>query len=337
MSRLHGGAVAVLAAAVAGDVACAGPPDERTFAQETSGRCEAPEMVSELPAELLEASGITRDPRHADVFWAHNDSGNPAELLAIDAAGHLLAILPLADAPNRDFEDIAVGPCPTGSCLYLADIGDNLAVHSSARLHRLPLPDLPRRALPGDRMSDGAGSSSSSSAAEAGAPTLPALPPETSWDLVYPAGPRDAEALAIDSARREVIVVTKGREDVVELYALPLDESSGRSGSPDTLRRIGRLPLPIGSGTSQLITAADLSPDASRLVVRSYTTLYEFAWPGTTDFDTLAAPAASSLLGALEAQGEGVTWDLSGERLLLVSEGRGGRPASISRIRCPAP
>lgn len=319
-------AVAMLAGGLAG---CAEASDDRTYAQESSGRCDAPEMVSELPADLFEASGITRDPRDSDVFWAHNDGGNPAELVAIDAAGRLVAIAPLEDTPNRDFEDIAAGPCSSGSCLYLADIGDNLAVHPSVGIHRLPLPELPNGAD---------GTIPTSAATGAGqAPVLPAVRPEASWRLVYPAGPRDAESLAIDARRGELIIVTKGRENVVELYGLPLDELRGRPGSPDTLRRIGRLPLPIGSGTSQLVTAADLSPDGTRLAVRSYTTLYEFAWPGSAEFDTLAAPLAASLLGALEAQGEGVTWDMSGETLLLVSEGRGGRPPSLSRIRCPAP
>ena len=322
MSRRNSVPVAGLAAVVAGFAACAGPSDDRTFAQEASGRCGTPRVVNELPTELLESSGITRDPRHPDVFWVHNDSGNPAELVAIDTAGRLIATVPLEQAPNRDFEDIAVGPCPTGSCLYLADIGDNLAVHSSVRVHRLPLPDLPDRAA---------------SSRASGARILPPLRPETSWNLVYPAGPRDAESLAIDAERGELIIVTKGRESIVEMYGLPLSDLTGRPGSPDTLHRVGRLHVPIGSGTSQFITAADLSPDGSRFAVRSYTTLYEFAWSGAAAFDTLDVPAASSLLGALEAQGEGVAWDLSGETLLLVSEGRGGRPPTISRIRCPAP
>ncbi len=322
MKRYFDFAVVGVAVGGAGLLACGEPSGDHTLARETSDRCEAAEFVGELPSELLEASGITRDSRYADVFWAHNDSGNPAELYAIDAAGRLVAAVPLEDAPNRDFEDIAVGPCPSGSCIYLGDIGDNLAVHSSIRVHRLPLPELPEY----------------TQASNAGrAPRLPALRPDTSWHLVYPAGPRDAEALAIDAERDELIMVTKGRENVVELYVLPLGEMRGRPGSPDTLRRVGRLPLPIGSGTSQLITAADLSPDGSRLVVRSYTMLYEFDWPGAADFDTLALPAASSLLSALEAQGEGVAWDDSAETLLLASEGRGGRPPSISRIRCPAP
>lgn len=306
-------AVVALAAVAAG---CAGNSEDRGYAQESPGRCGPPEMVAELPAELIEASGVTRDPRSPDVFWAHNDSGNPAELFALDGSGRVLAVVPVEGAPNRDWEDIAVGPCPSGSCIYLADIGDNLAVHSSVVVHRLTLPGLPDAAETSPR---------------------PALRPETSWRLVYPSGPRDAESLAIDAEHGELIIVTKGREDFVELYSLPLSDLRPDPETPNTLRRVGSLRVPIGGGTSQLITAGDLSPDGTRLVVRSYTTLFEFAWPGAAAFDTLAVPAASSLLGALEAQGEGVAWEQSGESLVLVSEGRGSRPPSFSRIRCPAP
>lgn len=299
---------------------CAGPSDDPALAQTTPSRCEPPAMVAELPVALLEASGVTRDPRSADLFWVHNDSGNPAELFALDGAGRLLAAVPVRGARNRDWEDIAVGPCPAGSCLYLADIGDNLAVHSSIVVHRLPVPE-----LPGDTLASA---------------SVESVEPETSWRLVYPEGPRDAETLAIDAERGELIIVTKGREDVVELYTLRLGElrsGPGTSAAPNALRRVGSLRVPIGDGTSQLITAGDLSPDGTRLVIRSYTTLFEFPWRGAAQFDTLVTPAASSLMGALEAQGEGVAWELSGESLVMVSEGRGGRPPTFSRIRCPAP
>jgi len=298
---------------------CVGPSDDPALAQ-TASRCEPPAMVAELPSQLLEASGVARDPRSADLFWAHNDSGNPAELFAVDGAGRLHAAVPVLGARNRDWEDIGVGPCPAGSCLYLADIGDNLAVHSSIIVHRLPLPE-----LSGDTLASVSEES---------------VEPETTWRLVYPDGPRDAETLAIDGERGELIVVTKGREGVVEMYTLRLAELRAEtrpSDPPNALRRVGSLRVPIGDGTSQLITAGDLSPDGTRLVIRSYTTLFEFAWHGAAQFDTLVAPATSSLIGALEAQGEGVAWELSGESLVMVSEGRGGRPPTFSRIRCPAP
>lgn len=313
LPRPGSGLLALLVAA--GAAACGDAGGGRSFAQEPNGACEPAVMVDQLPAVLLEASGVARDPRRADLFWAHNDSGNPGELVAIDGSGRLLGRAPVAGATDRDLEDLALGPCGDDSCLYLGDIGDNLAVHSSVLVHRLPLPELP----------------------EGPAAELPPVRPEASFRLVYPGGPRDAEALAVDAERGELVVVTKGREGVVELYVADVEGlRAGRAG-PDTLRRVGSLPLPIGQSTSQFVTAADLAPDGARLAVRSYTTLYVFPWAGAATFDTAAAPAHSPLLGALEAQGEGLAWEASGGGLVLVSEGRGGRPPSISRISCPDP
>lgn len=326
----------LLTAAVAACVACSEVGGELGFADDTPEPCETAESVGELPPVLLEASGVTRDPRRPDLFWAHNDSGNPAELIAIDTTGRLRGIAPVTGISNRDMEDIALGPCPAGSCIYLADIGDNLAVHPVVYVHRLPLPELPSAEDPSE--------GNTRQIASGGARELEAVRPDTTWRFIYPTGPRDAESLAIDTERGELIIITKGREDVIELYTSDLpgaDPDAGvsarESEGPRSLRRIGRLPLPIGAGTSQFITAADLSPDGTVLAVRSYSTLYRFPWPGAATFDTLAEPAHSPLLGALEAQGEGLAWGQDGQTLLLVSEGRANRPPTLSRIRCPVP
>jgi len=45
--------------------------------------CEALSGVGDLPAALAEASGIARDPRRDDLFWLHNDSGNPTGIRKI--------------------------------------------------------------------------------------------------------------------------------------------------------------------------------------------------------------------------------------------------------------
>jgi len=326
--RAHPVALALVAGIALPVTACSSGAEEARVvraasAPDTAGVCEPPSVVGTLPAPLLEASGIARDPRDSNVFWVHNDSGNPAELYAVDGQANLRAVVPVRDATDRDLEDIAVGPCPEGACLYLADIGDNLAVHGSIVIHRLPMPALPEAATSGGDATERTDSGDAS------------VRPEVSWWFVYPAGPRDAESLAIDGNHGELILVTKGREDVVELYAAPLDSLASGSGRANTLRRIGRLQIPIGGGTSQLVTGADLSPDGTRLVIRNYTTLYEFDWDGSAAFDTLAIPRHTSLLAALEPQGEGVAWNNEGTELLLVSEGRGGRPPSLSRMSCP--
>ena len=277
--------------------------------------CQPAVHLATLPPELHEASGIARDPRRADLFWTHNDSGNEPELYAIDLKGNVLKVVPIVGATARDLEDLAIGPCPGGACLYLADIGDNLAVHTSVSVHRLPLPSLP---------------------GPHGAQEIdtPPVEPEASWRFVYEDGARDAESLAVDAERSELIVISKGRNGEIALYAARIDDLHDGSTEPDTLRRIGRLPLPIGVNSGQFVTAADLSPDATTLAVRSYTTLYQFAWTGSATFDSTRASGWASLIAAREAQGEGMTWDVAGETLILVSEARRGIAPSVSLIRC---
>lgn len=321
---------AVLAVGIAsGGCDAAGIGFTETFPGELS--CEAPVVLARLPSILYEASGITRDPRRDDLFWTHNDSGNAAEIFALDATGRVLAVVPITRATERDIEDIATGPCPGGECLYLADIGDNFAVRGFVTIHRLPLPPLPAEL-------DGGGADRGGADGGMSAPAVPArsapISPSASWKLVYPNGARDAESVAIDGKRNEILIVTKGREGTVELHVAEIDRLDDGSGQPDTLRRMGRLAIPVGNNTAQYVTAGDLSPDGGRLALRSYATLYEFGWPGSGAFDTLAAPTHAPLIGALEAQGEGLGWTTSGESLMLISEGRGDRPPTLSRIRC---
>lgn len=286
---------------------------------DSSGRaasevCEQPTAVAILSDDLAEASGISRDPRRDDVFWLHNDSGNEALLYAVDTAGRTLGSVPVVAASAEDLEDVSLSECDGAWCLYLADIGDNMAVRQDLYIHRLPLPDIPA-----------AGSGSTRGA--------PVSPLDTYW-IRYPEGPRDAEALVVDAARDELLIVTKGRQDIVELYAADLTDLAALDG-PYLMTRIGRLAVPIGEGSQQLITAADLSPDGSRLAVRSYASLYLFEWRGSAAFDTLAAPESASLVAAFEPQGEGLTFTSDGRTLYLASEGRDRRPPQLSRMTCP--
>ena len=270
--------------------------------------CEPPVALAVLPDVLREASGIAHDPRRTDLVWIHNDSGNDFSLYAFDIAGRQVAVVPVVGATDRDIEDMAIGPCPTGSCLYVGDIGDNLGVRRSISVHRVPLPDL----------SDPS-----------------PVTPEASWQLAYEDGARDAESLAVDAVRSELVVISKGRTGEVVLYAASIP-ALRETGSPNLLSRVGRLALPLGSNSRQLITAADISPDGSRLALRSYTTVYEFEWSGAAAFDTTVVPKWSSVMSAREPQGEGLAWDGSGQTLYLVGEQYGGTPPLISRVDCPS-
>ena len=295
--------------------------EDATFAREFA--CGPATVVSTLPVSISEASGIARDPRRDDLFWLHNDSGNETVLFGVDTTGTLLATARIPGVTNRDIEDVAIGRCGSEWCVYLGDIGDNGSSRSSIQIHRTSLPTLPDPQM---------------EAAKSGEVVDQELSAMASWELTYPDGPRDAEGLVIDDARGQLSIISKGRGSAgVVLYSIDVAEFEQADHSPRTLRRIGRLAIPIGGNSSQLITAADLSPDGALLALRSYASLYVLPWSGASSQDTTLAPKSASLFLAFEPQGEGLTWGSEGEFLYLASEGRNGRPPQLSRIRCRAP
>jgi hypothetical protein len=276
--------------------------------------CTGLQVVAQLPAELVEASGIARDPRDDELFWLHNDSGNDAVLYAVGTDGELRGSVPITDATSQDPEDLALAECGGEWCLFYADMGDNSAVREDVYVHRLPLPALP---APGQVFGD------------------PVSPLATYW-IRYPGGPRDAESLIVDSERGELIVVTKGREGFVELYVGDLETLETADG-PVVLDRAGRLNVPIdesGRNTSLLITAGDLAPDGARLAIRSYAEIHLFDWAGSAAFDTLAAPESYLVVSASEPQGEGLAFAGDGETVYLASEARNGNPPQLTRLTC---
>ena len=193
-------------------------------------------------------------------------------------------------------------------------MGDNGAVRQDLFIHRLPLPPIP---------------SSTGSAAE------PVSPQATYW-IRYPTGPRDAESLIVDSERGELIIVTKGREGLVEMYMGDLQTLESVDG-PVALERIGRLNVPASAGgenSTLYVTAGDLSPDGTRLAIRSYSALYIFEWEGAAAFDTLSSPRPFLLIPAGEPQGEGLAYAGDGATLYLASEAREGNPPQLTRLVC---
>jgi hypothetical protein len=110
-----------------------------------------PVRVGRAPAELPELSGLAASRRHPGVYWGENDSGNPFELFAMREDGTLVAHFPLTGGTNVD------SPCQQDheqTCLYLADIGDNLERREHVVIYEIPEPatlderPLAARALP---------------------------------------------------------------------------------------------------------------------------------------------------------------------------------------------
>src|SRR4051812_481526 len=90
-----------------------------------SDACRVDGKMARL-AEAPEASGMAISRRIQGRLWVHNDSGAPV-VFGVDENGRVVQRVSITGATLRDWEDIAVAPCAGGSCLYIADIGDNEA------------------------------------------------------------------------------------------------------------------------------------------------------------------------------------------------------------------
>jgi hypothetical protein len=89
--------------------------------------------------DLPEASGLAVSRRDRSVLWSHNDSGNDAVLVALDVSGAVRGRLRVP-IRTRDWEDVSAATCRSGTCLYLADIGDNRAERPRIAVYRIPEP-----------------------------------------------------------------------------------------------------------------------------------------------------------------------------------------------------
>lgn len=96
------------------------------------------------PSGLSSISGLASSLRHPGVVWAVEDSLEPADVVGMQVDGTERARVRVAGLlANFDWEDVAVALDDTGaSWLHVADIGDNLAIRPSVRVHSFPEPDL---------------------------------------------------------------------------------------------------------------------------------------------------------------------------------------------------
>jgi hypothetical protein len=290
-------------------------PTERAYAARVL------EVVGTLPDELRESSGLAVSRTQPGVLWSHNDSGDGPNLYAIDQSGSLLAIVPVAKASARDWEDIASGPCPPSlstlspekgtpspACLYVADIGNNDRERKDVTVYVLVEPVISRTG------------------------STPPMATAQSFRYRYPDKPEDSEAIAVRPTG-DVTIVSKGRTGSIDFFAIAAAQVARglASGEVLTAMRTGGTDIQPDARSGRLVTGAAVSPDGTTLAVRTYTEVFFFGevengrrWQG------LRRPC---FLGDAEPQGEAIDY-LDGETLLLTSERARGRPGTIHRLRC---
>jgi len=87
---------------------------------------------------LREVSGVTKSPKHENIYWVHGDSGQAARLYAVRADGEIVARMDVTGAANVDWEDITADD---EGHLYIGDIGDNVGRRARLRIYRVAEPD----------------------------------------------------------------------------------------------------------------------------------------------------------------------------------------------------
>ena len=181
-----------------------GCPAVSTAQQAAAPQCQASGPLVRIP-DLPEASGVAVSRRSPGRLWAHNDSGDV--LVALDTRGSVTGRVRVSGVKVDDWEAVAVGACPGGSCIYIADIGDNEAERKRITIHRVPEP------------------SNEDSVAV-----------KETFHATYPDGAHDAEALLV-APDGGLFIVTKGETDAVGLYRFPREL---RPGATHQLERVGK-------------------------------------------------------------------------------------------------
>ena len=246
-----------------------------------------PVVIGKVQDDTLnELSGLAVSRLNPGILWSHEDSGGATELYALDFDGNRVATLTVEGVENEDWEDLAVFPSATGWSLYIGDIGDRGVERSLFSVLRVEEPLL-----------------------IAGTVDYTVVPEVFSY--TFPGDPEDAEALVVEGSGLPVIL-TKRADATAGVYRFPT------LADGVVLEWLGDVPTgAVGEDLTARATAADLWPDGSRLVLRSYFHLWEFSPAG----DLAALPAPVELSGAFELQGEAVAYDPLQGGIWQLSEG----------------
>jgi hypothetical protein len=251
---------------------------------------------------LGESSGVAASRREPGLLWSLNDSGNRPRLFATDTLGTDRGSFTVTGARNEDWEALALGPCGTTDCLYIADTGDNAEARSTVRLYRVPEP-----------RSGAAGHQGATKRAE----VLP---------LRYPDGAHDVEAAFVDRSGA-VHLIGKGRDGTVRHYRVPAS-AWGRGAA--VAEALDPLPIETDRDRGQLVTDAALSPDGERVAVRTYRSILFLE---LIPANGLRSRDVACGITGLELQGEGIDW-LDDATVVLTSEGVLSFPGTVSVARC---
>lgn len=259
-----------------------------------------------LDRDLDEISGLAASRRTPDIYWVHNDAPRPATLVALDGKGRRRGSLRIDGVRAVDWEDIAAYALDGKAWLLVADSGDNGVVRKDYELIAIEEP-----ALAGDGREQ-------------------VVKPTWRLRFRYADGARDVEAMTVDLAAREVLLLGKRAPDPL-LYTLPLGPGDG--GIAIARRRLALTSIPAPTAAERSVrfpaarlggspTAMDIDASGRHALVMTYRDLWFYArgenetWMQAFTHPPLRLPLPP--LAQAEAAGfeyPGTAVRVSGERL----------------------
>ena len=264
-------------------------------------RCEITVRSRPLSDEIRETSGLARSRKKSDLFWTHNDSGNESILFGLDGEGRIISRVRVEGADFQDWEDLEATSCRGGSCLMLADIGDNQARRPQIAVHQVAEPasqDKAARII-------------------------------KSVHASYPDRAQDAEAI-FQLASEGIFLVTKGRHGPISLYRFP----EGDTAAPSQLTKVREI-WPRPAERADWVSSATATPDGRWVVLRTYRTLHFFL---TRDLLDGKGPSARfELTGMDQLQGEAIAVANDGAVWLTAEARRKNDLPQWSRLSCDLP
>ena len=242
--------------------------------------------------DINELSGLAPSRLNSEVLWAINDGGNQPRLFAVGTDGRDLGSIPIANARNQDWEDIASFKYGSTAYLLIADTGDNWGQRKFCTIYVIKEPGITAVRLKKNRIAE----------------------ITTQIRFTYEDGPRDCEAVAADVAQSKILLLSK-RTSPVTVYELPLELDTKK------LTAIARHKVNV-SRTIVMPTAMDISPHGDTAVVLSYKKIHLFVRRTGEDWSKTFARTPQSLSFTELPQQEAVCFTRDGQSVYVSSEGQ---------------
>lgn len=219
----------------------------------------APEKIGAVDSSILkEASGIAISRTYPDRLYHNQDSGDGPNFYITDMKGGGTKTISVKGFTPLDVEDIALGPCAAGTCLFLADVGDNAENRATVRIVIVPEKAKYKKS-------------------------------EKPLKIVtakYPDKAHNVEGVAIHPTSGDLYLITKSfdqtnrRALVAKVFKLTARQMA-KPGAVETFSEVGEIDLPYllydYGLPGQIVTGLDISDDGQRAIAITYQNAIEMA------------------------------------------------------------